>query len=155
MYGVKSLPKFKLLFATLLFWINTRFYNPMFNFYNSTLRQFTNQHPYFKFLFFFITGTAKARYFFCNSVKKHSIEMSRIFSTERTPSRSNWNLEMLVLKTEEKPEVPGENPLGARREPTTKPIHPNSGNQNRGTFYGRRRVTNCVVLKSNIKFDIN
>lgn len=79
----------------------------MFNFYNSTLR-IHKSTSIFQIPFFFMTGTAKARYFFCNSVKKHSIEMSRIFSTERTPSRSNWNLEMLVLKTEDKPEVPGE-----------------------------------------------
>ena len=37
-YGVISPPKFNLLFATLLLWINARFYNPIFNVYNSTLR---------------------------------------------------------------------------------------------------------------------
>ena len=36
-YGVKSLPKFKLLNATLLLSINARFFNTIFDFYNSTL----------------------------------------------------------------------------------------------------------------------
>ena len=45
-YGVISPPKFNLLFATLLLWINARFYNP-----TSIIQHcaFTNQHPYFKF----------------------------------------------------------------------------------------------------------
>ena len=37
MYGVISPPKFKLLYATLLLSINAGFFNPIFDFYNSTL----------------------------------------------------------------------------------------------------------------------
>ena len=45
--------KFKLLYATLLFWINARFANPIFDFYNSTLyihySTFMSQNPIFNF----------------------------------------------------------------------------------------------------------
>ena len=37
LYGVISPPKFKLLYATLLLSINARFFNPIFDFFNSTL----------------------------------------------------------------------------------------------------------------------
>lgn len=37
-YGIKSPSKFKLLYATLLFGISSRFYNPTINFCTSTLR---------------------------------------------------------------------------------------------------------------------